>query len=194
MSRWARGVFQAVLVAGLAAVLGCGSEETIRVDLLPPGDARGEAATGMYRWVETVTSSDCPGTVTVGSATVPLPHSPNEFRACADVFHDAGYYAVDFFGFSVAAGINRPEFAADGGLWQAGQFRIGGIFSLGTGVTARALLDGQYLPPTGSSVVRSFEGVGLVQVFATETGGGERYVCQYNLDFTGDREPGCGAE
>jgi len=193
MSRWARRLFQVLLLAGLAGVLSCGAEETIRVDLLPPGDARGAAATGMYRWVESVTSSNCPGTVTVGTAAVPLPHSPNEFRSCADVFHEEGYYAVDYFGFSTTAGINRPEYTADGGLWQEGQFRIGGIFALGTGVTARALLDGQYLPPSGSMVVRSFEGVGLVQVFATEAGT-ERYVCEYHVDFTGDREPSCGAD
>jgi len=178
----------ALLGAVLAAAGGCGSEETIRVDLLPPGNARGAAASGLYAWSETVSSSSCAATVTVGAATVALPQREHEWSACV---HDEGYYAADFFGFTGAAGVARPGYNADGGLWQEGQYRIGGLFAFGTGVTARALIDGQYLPPAGTEVVRSFEGVGLVQVFATE-GGRERYLCQYNVTFNGHREPGCG--
>jgi hypothetical protein len=190
MARHVRNsVALALLGAVLAAAGGCGSEETIRVDLLPPGNARGSAASGLYAWSETVSSSSCTATVSVGGVTVSLPQRLNEWSACVDVVHDEGYYAADFFGFGGGpAGVVRPGYNADGGLWQEGQYRIGGLFNFGTGVTARALIDGQY--PRGTEVV-SFEGVGLVQVFATE-GGRERYLCQYNITFTGDRAPGCG--
>jgi hypothetical protein len=181
-----------LLGAVLAAAGGCGSEETIRVDLLPPGNARGSAASGLYAWSETVSSSSCAATVTVSGATVSLPQRENRWSACADVVHDEGYYAADFFGFGGGpAGVVRPGYTADGGLWQEGQYRIGGLFSLGTGVTSRVLLDGLYLAPSGTEVVRSFEGVGLIQVFVTE-GGRERYLCQYNITFNGHRdEVGC---
>ena len=45
--------FLALLGAILLGSLSCGAEETIRVDLLPPGNARGSAAAG--------TSSPCSG-------------------------------------------------------------------------------------------------------------------------------------
>ncbi|MBI5489919.1 MAG: hypothetical protein HY905_21465 [Deltaproteobacteria bacterium] len=185
--------FLVLLGASLAGVVSCGSEETIRVDLLPPGNARGSAATGMYAWSEEIAATDCPATVTVGGVTVGLPRKEQEFSACGDVVHDEGYYAIDLFVFSGPAGVTRPEFVADGGLWQEGQFRIGGIFAFGTGVTARALLDGQYLPPSGTEVARSFEGDGLIQVFQTGTGG-ETYLCEIRTRFNAHREPGCGAD
>ncbi len=182
----------ALLGALLAAAGGCGSEETIRVDLLPPGNARGSEATGLYTWSETVSSSSCPATTSVSGATVSLPQRENTWRACADVVHDEGYFAEDLFGFgSGPAGVLRPDYAADGGLWQEGQYRIGGLFNLGTGVTARVLLDGQFLTPSGTEVVGSFEGVGMIQVFAVE-GGRERFLCQYNVSFNGHRDAGCG--
>jgi hypothetical protein len=147
----------------------------------------------MYAWTEKVTSTNCPATVTVGTTTVNLPRTGHEFAACGDVVHDEGYYAIDLFAFSGPAGVNRPGYSADGGLWQEGQFRIGGIFPFATGVTARALLDGQYLAPSGTEIVRSFEGVGLIQVFVTESGG-ERYLCEFDTSFNAHREPGCGAD
>ena len=185
--------FLALFGAILLGSLSCGSEETIRVDLLPPGNARGSAAAGTYVWSEEITSTDCPATVTAGTATIGLPRAEQEFTACADVVHDEGYYAVDLFVWAGPAGIDRPEYAADGGLWQEGQFRIGGIFNFGAGVTARVLLDGQYLPPSGTEVVRSFEGDGLVQVFKTGTSG-EDYLCEIRTTFNAHREPGCGAD
>ncbi len=192
MARCACNTVALVLLgAVLAAAGGCGSEETIRVDLLPPGNARGSAASGLYAWSESVSSSSCTATVSVGGTTVSLPQRENEWSACADVVHDEGYFATDFFGFGGPAGVLRPGYNADGGLWQEGQYRIGGLFNLGTGVTARVLLDGQYVTPSGTDVVQSFEGVGLVQVFVTEAGR-ERYLCQYNITFTGDRSAGCG--
>jgi hypothetical protein len=192
--RTRKGLLLTLLVVVLGAAVSCGAEETIRVDLLPPGNARGSAASGMYFWTETVGSTNCPGSVTVGSTSVALPQSAQRYTACADIVHDEGYYAVDYFAFSVPAGstVSRPEYAADGGLWQEGQFRIGGIFQFGTGVTARALIDGQYLPPAGTEVVRSFEGVALVQIFKSVSGA-ESYLCEYNINFNANREPSCGA-
>lgn len=179
----------------LAAVLAaaCGQEETIRVDLLPPGNARGEVATGMYAWSDKVVSTDCPATAVVGTATTPLPQTGSEVRACADVVQDQGYYAVDYFAFrGGTTGVSYADYMADGGLWQAGQFRIGGVYSFGTGVTARSLIDGQYLAPSGTEIPRSFEGVTLVQLFVTDGTGAERYLCELRTEFSGRREPGCG--
>jgi hypothetical protein len=180
-----------LLAASLAAA--CGQEETIRVDLLPPGNARGEVATGMYAWSDKVVSTDCPAAAVIGTRTVPLPQNTAEVRACADVVQDQGYYAVDFFAFrGGTAGVTYPDYMADGGLWQAGQFRIGGVYSFGTGVIAHALIDGQYLPPSGTEIPRSFEGGTLVQVFVSDGTGSERYLCEIRTEFTGRREPGCG--
>jgi|GEM_PF-2800905 len=180
-----------LLAAFLAA--SCGQEETIRVDLLPPGNARGNVATGMYAWSDKVVSTDCPPTVVIGARTVPLPQTGGEVRACADVVQDQGYYAIDFFAFrDGTAGVTYPNYMADGGLWQAGQFRIGGVYSYGTGVVARTLIDGQYLPPSGTEIPRSFEGVTLVQVFVSDGAGSERYLCEIRTEFTGRRESGCG--
>lgn len=180
-----------MLLAALASA-GCGADETIRVDLLPPGNARGSSATGLYHWSERVVSTDCPATVTVEGRTVSLPQSSETYEACGDVVQDEGYLAFDFLNFwGGSTGVSRPAFLADGGLWQMGQFRIGGVFTFGTGVPARVLLDGQYNPPGSSPVVQSFEGVGLVQVYVTE-GSGERHVCSVEMRFTGDRNYDCG--
>jgi len=190
-TRWPLVLWLAAAVLGIFS--GCGEEETIRVDLLPPGNARGAAATGLYAWAEKVTSTDCPESVTVGTAMVKLPRDDDDYRACADVVQDEGYYGMDLTDWTGGtAGVVHEEFLADGGLWREGQFRIGGVFEFGAGVVARALIDGQYLPPSGTEVVNSFEGVALVQIFTREAGAPERYRCQYEVSFNAHREAGCG--
>jgi hypothetical protein len=179
-------------VLGLLAA-GCGEEETIRVDLLPPGNARGASATGLYLWSEDVTSTSCPTSVAVGATSVALPRLDDVYKSCVDVLQDEGYYGTDFLSFwNGPPAVSRVPYNADGGLWQEGQFRIGGIFSFGTGVTARVLLDGQYLPPSGTTVPGSFEGVGLVQVF-TSSAGAERFLCEYRVELNAHRQPDCTA-
>jgi hypothetical protein len=180
-----------LLAAVAAAAAGCGADETIRVNLLPPGNARGSSATGLYHWSEKIVSTDCPATLTVEGRSVSLPQASEVYEACGDVIQDEGYFAFDFLNFwGGTTGVARPAFLADGGLWQMGQFRIGGVFALSSGVPARALLDGQYNPPGSSPVVQSFEGIGLVQVFQGE-GAAERLVCSYETRFTGDRNYDC---
>ncbi len=182
----------AALALGGAA---CGQEEIIDVTRLPAGNARGSVASGFYDWEEWVVSSDCRESVTVGTATVRLPRIGDRWDANAYVDQQDGQFGLFLEGFGGDAAppdVERPGYLADGGLYQGGQFRVGGIFAFGAGVQARALIDGIYTapPPACRGIVRSFQGRGLVQVDVSE-GGRLTYSCQYAIRFTGDREEDC---
>jgi len=156
----------------LVMVVSCGGSEDehspIDVDSLPEGDATGTAAAGNYEYAETVTSSECPDSV----SGILLPAGTSS--TLVTFTQEEGHLAMH-----VAGDEDRPRYFLDGGIYESRRFEIGGTyyFHESMGVIFVRYMKGRF-----NEAMNQFDGTGTVRVR-----GSDGTDCEFRFSFEGTR-------